>query len=144
MSVNRRGVVAAALSVIYPGIGHAYLRAWLRAVGWIVLSFATAYVLVPDSLIQTYQIALSNGDFGALSAAALPTDAAAALLVVRLCNVVDAYFLAVRQSTPTRVASGEPTCPVCGKELDTDLDFCPWCTTELEWEYPGENRQDAE
>ncbi|GAA0305087.1 DUF7575 domain-containing protein [Halarchaeum salinum] len=143
MSLNRRGVVAAALSVIYPGIGHAYLRAWLRAIGWIALSFATAYVLVPASTIQTYQIAIQNGNFGALGAAALPTEAAAALLVVRLCNVVDAYFLAVRQATPARTTDGEPTCPVCGKELDTDLDFCPWCTTELEWEYPGEERRDA-
>ncbi|GAD52399.1 hypothetical protein MBEHAL_1159 [Halarchaeum acidiphilum MH1-52-1] len=139
MSVNRRGVVAAALSVVYPGIGHAYLRAWLRAVGWIALSLATAYVLVPASTVQTYQHAIESGNVGALSAASIPMEAAIALLVVRLCNVVDAYLLAVRQSTPARSATGEPTCPVCGKELDTDLDFCPWCTTELEWEYPGES-----
>ena len=23
-------------------------------------------------------------------------------------------------------------CPECGKELDPDLDFCPWCTTRLD------------
>jgi hypothetical protein len=29
-------------------------------------------------------------------------------------------------------ASGSTECPECGKELDPDLDFCPWCTTRLD------------
>jgi ornithine cyclodeaminase/alanine dehydrogenase-like protein (mu-crystallin family) len=30
----------------------------------------------------------------------------------------------------------EPQCPNCGGELDPEIDFCPWCTVELEWEQP--------
>ncbi|MFC6795806.1 zinc ribbon domain-containing protein [Halobaculum halobium] len=30
-----------------------------------------------------------------------------------------------------------PACPNCGKELDADLDFCPWCTTRLDWADAG-------
>lgn len=137
MNVNRRGVLAAALSVVYPGVGHAYLRAWLRALGWLVLSFAAAYFLVPASVLDTYQQALAAGDFGMLASAAVPIDAAVGVLVVRVCNVLDAYLVAVQQQerAPT-AADGTPTCPACGKELDEELDFCPWCTTELEWHYP--------
>lgn len=145
MNVNRRGAVAAVLSFVYPGVGHAYLREWLRALGWVALSLATAYVLVPTATVQTYQHAIESGNLAALSAASIPLQATLGILAVRLCNVVDAYLLAVRQTTPSRTDDGRPACPVCGKELDTDLDFCPWCTTELEWHYPGgESGQDAD
>ncbi|WP_435098120.1 DUF7575 domain-containing protein [Halarchaeum sp. P4] len=143
MSVNRKGVVAAALSVLYPGIGHLYLRAWLRAAGWVALSLITSYLLVPESTLVAYEQAIAAGNVGALGSIAVPMEAAVGVLVVRLCNVADAYLLAVRQATPSQASDGQPACPVCGRELDTDLDFCPWCTTEIEWHYPAENERDA-
>jgi len=143
VSVNRKGVVAAVLSAVYPGVGHVYLREWLRAVGWLALSFVTAYVLVPGPTVQVYQHAIETGDLGALASTSLPLQAAVGVLVVRLCNVVDAYLVAVRQSAPARTTDGQPACPVCGRGLDTDLDFCPWCTTEIEWHYPEEYGHDS-
>ncbi|GGL32279.1 zinc ribbon domain-containing protein [Halarchaeum grantii] len=143
MSVNRRGVVAAALSVVYPGVGHLYLRAWLRAIGWVALSLVTSYVLVPDATLAAYEQAIVAGNFGALGSVAVPLEAAVGVLVVRLCNVVDAYVLAVREATPSQTRDGEPACPACGRSLDTELDFCPWCTTEIEWHYPSESGRDA-
>ncbi|MGQ4554449.1 DUF7575 domain-containing protein [Halobellus sp. GM3] len=38
-----------------------------------------------------------------------------------------AAAVTVGSSAPT----GASDCPHCGKELDPDLDFCPWCTTRL-------------
>ncbi|WP_049986392.1 DUF7575 domain-containing protein [Halobellus rufus] len=40
-------------------------------------------------------------------------------------------------ATPEAVKSavgseGAGSCPNCGKELDPELDFCPWCTTRLD------------
>ena len=32
---------------------------------------------------------------------------------------------------PRREDYNKKRCPHCGKELDPDLDFCPWCTTRL-------------
>ena len=40
--VNRRGVIAAVLGFVYPGLGHVYLRKWVRALSWFVLAIATA------------------------------------------------------------------------------------------------------
>jgi len=141
--LDRRGVVAAALSVVYPGVGHVYLRSWLRALGWLALSFVTAYVLVPSATVTAYQHAVTAGDLGALSSVSLPLEATVGVLVVRLCNVADAYVVAVRQSAPATADDGRPACPVCGRGLDTDLDFCPWCTTEIEWHYPDEGERDS-
>ena len=135
MRIEPKGVVAVLLSIVYPGVGHAYLREWLRAVGWLALSLLTVYVLVPAGTLNTYEHALAAGDFSVLATASMPLDAALAVLVVRVCNAADAYVLAVRnaRSTAPQAADAAPTCPSCGRELDTELDFCPWCTTELEW-----------
>ena len=136
MSINRKGVLAAALSLIYPGFGQAYLRKWLRALGWFALSLVTVYLLVPHATLQTYQHALETGNVAMLTSVSLPIEATLSVLAVRLCNGIDAYFVAIRQSTPSRATDGQPTCPACGRTLDTDLDFCPWCTTRLEWYRP--------
>jgi hypothetical protein len=129
--VNRRGLVAGALGVFYPGLGHAYLRAWLRAVAWFALAMVTAALVVPESAVQAFE----SGGFQGLVDASESFDSRVtlSLLAVRLFSAVDAYVLAVKQSTPS--AATEPdaaTCPACGKELDDDLDFCPWCTQRLE------------
>jgi uncharacterized paraquat-inducible protein A len=140
--VNRRGLLAAVLGFLYPGLGHAYLRAWLRAVSWFLLALATAALVVPESAYVAFQ----NEGFQGLLAASenFGPEVTLSLLAVRVFNVVDAYIVAVQQASPSQPAPGDEgdaaACPSCGKELDEDLDFCPWCTQRLE---PVESDADA-
>lgn len=140
VNIDRRGLVAAGLSLVYPGIGHLYLRAWVRALAWFALAFATTAVLTPPDLLAAFQ----QQGLSALTTSDIPQDLTLALLVVRALNVMDAYVVAVRQAHPSDspddtpdsdagAAAGDPeTCPNCGRELDDDIDFCPWCTHELD------------
>lgn len=142
VNIDRRGLVAAGLSLVYPGIGHLYLRAWFRALAWFALAFATTAVLTPPELLAAFQ----QQGLGALTTSDIPQNLTLALLVVRALNVMDAYVVAVRQARPSEpdptdsntdpgpgAAAGNPeTCPNCGRELDDDIDFCPWCTHELD------------
>jgi hypothetical protein len=56
--------------------------------------------------------------------------------VLALC-IVDVYLMALRRNAvldrAERVAAGEQPrqCPNRGREVDQDIDFCHWCTTEL-------------
>lgn len=118
------------LAFLYPGLGHVYLRAWLRAIGWFVLAIAAVALVVPESAITAYE----QGGFDALYAASqdFGMDVFLSILGIRLLNVVDAYLTAIRQSQSAQTASEEGVCPSCGKELDPNLDFCHWCTTRLD------------
>jgi hypothetical protein len=131
--VNRRGLLAAVLGFLFPGLGHAYLRAWLRAAAWFLLALATAALVVPESAYTAFQ---TEGMQGLLDATeSFGPEVTLSLLAVRVFNVVDAYLVAVQQSSPSQPAPGDddvPACPSCGKELDEDIDFCPWCTQRLE------------
>ncbi len=141
--VNRRGVIAAVLGFVYPGLGHVYLRRWVRALSWFTLALVTAALVVPEAAYQAFQ----TDGFGGLVEASesFSLEVTLSLLVIRVLNVVDAYLVAVRDTasavaehvpTPGGAdadAAGEPaTCPECGKELDSDLDFCQWCTTRFD------------
>lgn len=144
--VNRRGVLAAILGFVYPGLGHVYLRRWVRAVTWFLLALVTAALVVPESAYQAFQ---TDGLSGLMAASeSFGVEVTLSLLAVRVLNMADAYLVAARETasavaervpTPGSTnrdaasAEGEPaTCPSCGKELDSDLDFCPWCTTRLD------------
>jgi len=143
--VNRRGIIAAVLGFVYPGLGHVYLRRWLRAVAWFVLALVTAALVVPEAAYQAFQ---TDGLGGLMEASeSFGLNVTLSLLAVRVLNMVDAYLVAARESAaitervPTpgdadvgnvRKAGDAGTCPECGKELDSDLDFCPWCTARLD------------
>ncbi|MFB6095366.1 MAG: zinc ribbon domain-containing protein [Halodesulfurarchaeum sp.] len=128
--LRRRPLVASILAFVYPGLGHLYLRAWLRAIAWFGLALLTALMVIPESTVTAFR----TGGVSALYEASqtLPLEATLSLLVVRVLNVIDAYLTGLRdeRETATTGAEGE-TCPECGRELDPDLDFCPWCTTRL-------------
>ncbi|MFB6070866.1 MAG: zinc ribbon domain-containing protein [Halanaeroarchaeum sp.] len=130
--LRRRPLLAGLLGVLYPGLGHAYLRAWVRAVAWFGLAMVTAAMVVPESAFTAFQ---QHGLDGLLTASRnFPLEVTASLLVVRGLNVVDAYLTGLRQErATTRQVEAEEgaTCPNCGGELDPELDFCPWCTTRL-------------
>ena len=119
------------LAVVYPGLGHVYLRSWLRALLWIWMAVLAAVLFVPDALFS----GVTSLDGLRAAVAALPIEAAAALLLVTAFNVVDAYWQAVRAG---QWADGL-RCPSCGRAIDElDLSFCHWCSEPL----PDEARFD--
>jgi hypothetical protein len=123
--VDSRHPWLAALLSVQPGLGHVYLREWLRAGSWLVLWTAT---LVLAARVATVE---SVADPAALvsSLLSLPDTAALALTVTIGFCMVDAYLLALRRGGSDDVL---PSCPACGNDLDADLDFCHWCTERLE------------
>jgi hypothetical protein len=128
---RRRAVVAALLALLAPGLGHAYLRAWIRAVAWFFLAVAAVTIVLPQSAFGAIE---SGGIEAAIEASAsLPPRVYLASLTVRLASALDAWLFALRD--PTAEESGSDAaadCPQCGGELDDELDFCPWCTTRLD------------
>lgn len=132
--------IAAAFAFLYPGLGHVYLRAWLRAFIWFGLAMATAWLVVPADYLAAIE---QNGLDSILTASeTLPLSTIAPILVVRALNIVDAYLTATRQHVPGPDRNtDENPCPNCGKPLDDELDFCPWCTTRLE---TGESEEESE
>ncbi|MGM0371565.1 MAG: DUF7575 domain-containing protein [Halobacteriota archaeon] len=137
---TRRSLVAAILAMVYPGLGHVYLRAWFRAIAWFGVALIAAAMVLPESAYTAFE---TDGFSGLVAVSrTLPTEAVLSMLVVRVLNAVDAYLTGLQQQA-TAVAQTEDTdasaCPECGKELDPELDFCPWCTTRLE---DAENRSE--
>ncbi|MFW6265435.1 MAG: DUF7575 domain-containing protein [Halanaeroarchaeum sp.] len=129
--IRRRPIIAGLLGFLYPGLGHIYLRAWLRAIAWFALALVTAAMVVPESAVTAFQ---QTGIEGLISASRdFSMEVTGSLLVVRVLNVVDAYLTGLRQerAAERQITAETPTCPNCGGELDADIDFCPWCTTEL-------------
>jgi len=143
--VERRPLLAAALSLFYPGLGHVYLREWLRALLWFLLVVSTAMLVVPDSALQ------AGGLDEILRAQRnLPVEATAALLAVTAFSMLDAYWIASRGSGSASAngdasasgaasesdeeGNGDATvrCSECRKSVDTsEYDFCPWCGSDI-------------
>lgn len=132
-------MIAGVLAAIYPGLGHVYLRSWFRALTWFGLAMLTAAIVVPPSVVAAYQ----TGSLDAILEASreIPNGAFLALLAVRVLNVVDAAWLGSRSRRGTAESGGRP-CPNCGRDLDVDLDFCHWCTAQLDGR-PEEHRSDG-
>ncbi|MDZ7849283.1 MAG: zinc ribbon domain-containing protein [Halodesulfurarchaeum sp.] len=128
---TRRSLVASILALVYPGLGHLYLRAWLRAIAWFVVALIAAAMVMPESAYAAYE---AEGFSGLLEASQnLPMDVILSMLVVRVLNALDAYLTGLQKAvTKPESEAAAGTCPECGKDLDEELDFCPWCTTRLE------------
>jgi hypothetical protein len=141
-SSGKRPWIAVLLAVLYPGLGHLYLRLWGRAILWFVFVVTSTTLLVPDDVYPaTFSVEAVVG-----AAQAIPLVVSLVVLALSALNVVDAYLMARRMdggndSGTDRMGlgagtggsdDGTQTCPSCGKELDEDLDFCHWCTTELD------------
>ncbi|WP_273834996.1 zinc ribbon domain-containing protein [Halococcus sp. PRR34] len=134
---EKRTWLAVALALLYPGAGHLYLRKGLRALLWFGLVFATTALSVPTSAIpESGEISVE-----AILAAsrALPTAASVAILVLSVLSTIDAYRLARRRNrraaaavTPEEDDTSERQCPHCGREADSEFDFCQWCGEPLD------------
>jgi len=126
---RKRPWLAAILAFVYPGLGHVYLRKWFRAVLWFALVVSTTTLLVDGAAIAPLDGGLS---LDALLAASrnIPFEASLALLAITMLSMADAFWMATRENAEAEIVEGDK-CPHCGKELEDELDFCHWCTTEL-------------
>ncbi|QSG05063.1 DUF7575 domain-containing protein [Halapricum desulfuricans] len=89
---RKRPWLAAALSLLYPGVGHLYLREWFRALLWLVLVFAASYVFVPvEATPETLSVSAIVE-----ASQAVPTYGMVAMLALTLLSMGDAYVLARR------------------------------------------------
>ena len=128
--VKKSPLIAAVLALLYPGLGHVYLRRWGRALLWFVLIVSTVVALIPEAAVPT------ELSVDALLAArsSIPGRVALFTLGISALSVVDAYRIASQSDdeSATQADADTVSCPNCGKELDEDLDFCHWCTTRLD------------
>jgi len=129
---RKRPWLAVLLAIVYPGLGHVYLRQWGRALLWFGLIIASTMFLIPDGAAPS---GLSVESIVA-SAEAIPAEVSLLILVLSMLSVLDAYWLANRANEMADPVDEHGSvqaedCPHCGKELDEDLDFCPWCTERL-------------
>jgi len=129
---RKRPWVAVVLTLILPGLGHAYLRLWGRALLWFLLVIGSVLALVPEWF--------SAGSVSGLIAVAEGLDpvVSLALFAVSALCMVDAYIMTGRHNKQARGrhAGATTSCPECGRELDGDLDFCHWCTARLDEDEP--------
>lgn len=123
--------MAAALSLLYPGIGHLYLREWVRAALWFALILTASVVLLPaNTFPETFSV-----DAVIQASRQIPIYVSLTMLVLTILCTFDAYALANRHNQTVDRAAGNaaPRCPSCGHDLDDDdLAFCPWCAEPLE------------
>jgi type III secretory pathway component EscS len=131
--------VAGLLSFLQPGLGHLYLRSWIRTALWFGLWVTTVVFVVPttagagivDTLVRTMTAVADQS-----------LEVTLALASVTVFSTLDAYWLASRQNHDR--SSDEPRCPHCGNEVDADLEFCHWCTQPIEWEEDPRHRGEAD
>ncbi|WP_246308400.1 zinc ribbon domain-containing protein [Halosimplex rubrum] len=132
-------MLAVALAFLYPGLGHVYLREWLRALVWFFLNVTSFTLLMPPDAVP------ESFGWSELVAAAenVTPEAALALAAITVFSMVDAYWMAKRQNTETEPEVDEgTTCPNCGRDVDPDLEFCHWCTERLNPESESESESD--
>jgi hypothetical protein len=135
-TAGKRPWVAVVLALVYPGLGHLYLREWIRGIMWFGLIVSSVMLLLPaDAFPDTLSV---NAYVAA--AAAIPLHVSLAIVALSALSVADAFYLARRSAAPAPTSNGGTlSCPNCGKELDADLDFCHWCTTRIA-EEPSDDR----
>lgn len=96
-----------------------------RALAWVGILFVVSVALAGPGVLETY-LSTSQAD----TASMLP------VLVVLGVSAVDAYLLAYAHNgfdlSGTAPEDDPVRCPNCGKQLDTDLEFCHWCTDPID------------
>ena len=124
---QRKPWLAALLAVLITGLGHLYLREWLRAAMWYGFALTAAMLFIPDG---TMTALLENGTRP-------PLEELLPILMIQGLSVVDAYRVAHRRN----FMADQIPCPYCGRPLDEDLAFCHWCTTPLEIGEPDDESE---
>src|SRR6056297_584775 len=106
-SQEKRPWLAALLALPVPGLGHVYLREWLRAALWFGLVVSVAWLLVPASVYAEADLTVES-----LLAASrgVPTEANVAILFVTSLSMLDAYMMASQGNREQAIEEGT-TCP---------------------------------
>jgi len=127
---EKRPWLGALLSFFLPGLGHVYLREWLRSAMWaaFVVSAVLLFVPLPDVTAASTESVSAAIDAAMEATNDLPLEALLPVWVVRVFSAVDAYRMALQRDPDDEDAE---RCPACGKPVDEELDFCQWCTTPL-------------
>jgi len=140
---TRRAIAATLAAVLgatvgIAGVGHLYLRRWRRAAAWFVVVLGATVALLAVFVLPDLGGLADPAAVAAIEPSSLPGIVVWPVFALLLFSTLDAHRLATAEP---RAGDG-PTCPSCGKAADPDLDFCPWCTVELEWVDPDvENRR---
>ena len=124
-----RTAVAVVAALVFPGLGHFYLRKWVRGLLWAggVMTVAAVVLGAPPESMGVFEGAM------AVARQASP-EVRFGLFALVFLNALDAGLLSQgsdRDRTDAENGGGR-SCPNCGKTLDDELDFCPWCTTEFD------------
>lgn len=132
LSLRGNPFIAAVLGTVVTGLGHLYLRRWLRALGWVGVTIAVSALFVPEAALS----ALASGTL-TNPLAVVPVvliSAASAFDAFRIAAGKRANSVEARERTDTETDGTETTvvCPACGKDVDPELGFCHWCSTEFE------------
>jgi len=122
---RKRPWLAALLGALVTGFGHLYLRRWRRGIAWVGVLFGVSVIFVDPAALEEF-----------VTSSTVDPIAIAPILLVGSLSVFDAYFLALAHNSVARLTSASEDqlaqCPNCGKDLDTSLEFCHWCTTKIE------------
>lgn len=110
---RKRPWLAALLAAVVTGLGHVYLRRWLRAVGWLALVLLAVLLFVPEGAV--WEASLSE---------------IAPVGIIGGMSVIDAFLLA-RQYNQQPADAQQNHCPSCGREHTVDASFCWYCAAEL-------------
>lgn len=131
---SRRPWLAAFLAILQPGLGHVYLREWVRSVVWFGMWAATVLLIAPapDAGLAEGVVAYVLATLAALEEVSLGSRLA--LLSVSVFSMIDAYWIAARENRGT----DETRCPHCGKAVDESLEFCHWCTEPIAADVTGD------
>jgi len=118
-----RRLVAVLLSLLFPGLGHVYVRRYRRGLGFAVTAVGVVLLLGPP--LPTTGPVLESA-LAAWEAASF--EANVALSAVEFAAMLDVYLL---ERSSDDAGDAGASCPNCGRELDETLSFCPWCAHEL-------------
>lgn len=150
-----RPLLAAALALVLPGLGHLLVRRWRRALAWHVLIVGGTVALYGLYDVEPIDPIAEPTVF----VETIPPEVSIPVSVLVALSAIDAYHVGreavaarIRSEAATRVlrehadgADGTPPvvaasgdisageCPNCGRETDPELDFCHWCTEPLPW-----------
>ena len=118
---RKRPVLAAVLALVYPGLGHLYLRRWFRALVWFGLTASAVFLLVPPTTVPSGAGFVET--FSAMTSSIQDLSLQNQLLLISMTalQMLDAYMLALDSDPARQQAADEESCPNCGKELDDDV-----------------------
>ena len=161
-SQSKRPWLAALLATLVTGLGHFYLRRWKRGLGWFAAAIVVSALFVPPEAARALLSGSGGdvADVVPLLAVGVASVADAYVLArMRQRETRDRERETRGRADAGASADSEPEpgagrdgptvtagrtaveqvpgsagaeCPECGKELDPDLDFCPWCTARLD------------